>query len=142
MRNSKEKRQHIRYSLIGEQVKWMPKDNIHGPEMVEIHDISDRGVFIESISPVKPQSTIFIEFKLPGDLGSLTVEGRVTWKRWAQRKEDEGKLGFGVEFVNMPSNIDSILKAYVVYLRNRQIITVSKRLMQDFFGDKSKPILL
>jgi hypothetical protein len=69
MRNSKEKRQHIRYSLIGEQVKWMPKDNIHGPEMVEIHDISDRASSLRVLARLSLKAPYSLSLNYPETWG-------------------------------------------------------------------------
>jgi hypothetical protein len=42
----------------------------------------------------------------------------------------------GVRFDKLNSGTKKILDAYVVYLRNKQIINVSKRIIEEFFGSQ------
>jgi hypothetical protein len=77
-----------------------------------------------------------LKLNLPGDLGSLQVTASVVRVKWAAtRKAGKDSLGMGVRFEEVSPNIKKILDAFVVYLRNKQIITVSKRIIEEFFGE-------
>lgn len=127
--NSKEKRKNIRIPLLSEHVEI---NSI--PEFVM--NITTSGAFIKTKNLKKPREVIDIIITLPGDLGNMKVQGIVRRVVWTAKPEDA--IGYGVEFVNMISSTQKIMDAYVVYLRNKQIITVSKRIIEEFFGDRPR----
>ena len=78
-----------------------------------------------------------MNIQLPGDLGVLSLDGEVVRVNWAiNRKKNREAMGMGVRFDNLNSGTKKILDAYVVYLRNKQIINVSKRIIEEFFGSQ------
>jgi c-di-GMP-binding flagellar brake protein YcgR len=138
MDSKKERRKEIRIPLLSEAgvMETIPIDgNKIIVETVGLLDISRSGVFIKSIANLKPKSYINLKLSLPGDLGAIQIQGQIVWKRWAVTKaQKDMHVGFGVKFVEVSVGIQKILDAYVVYLRNKQIITVSKRIIEEFFG--------
>lgn len=130
---SKEKRKLIRVPLLSDSCQWKPMDGTNTQESALL-DFTKQGCFIISAKPVAVKSYICVYFTLPGSLGIVKVDGKVTWNRWAKRKDDTRELGFGVEFIDVPDYNDKILGAYQEFLRNKQIIAVSKRIVEEFFG--------
>lgn len=131
---SKEKREHIRIPLLSESVLFEYESDFWNGGIV---DITTKGVFVETKQALKPNTKVFLNFNLPGDLGKLNVEGYVVRSNWTvNRKKGKEKIGIGVEFRNVSEASKKILDAYVVYLRNKQIISVSKRIIEEFFDKK------
>lgn len=128
----KERRKDIRIELLSEHMKINAK-------LVEIKNISPSGLFfVDDIEAFRIGDEVFIELGLPGDLGWVQVDGKIVHAKWADK--DPTKRGFGVQFVNVPVNIQKIVDAFCVYLRNKQIITVSKRIIEEFFGNRKPPV--
>jgi Tfp pilus assembly protein PilZ len=136
---SKDKRAGIRIPLLSEKVSYF----IDGVEhFADVSDITADGLFLKTEKLVSPRSDTLIQLALPGDLGNLQVNAKVVRVNWvANRKKGRDSLGMGVKFENISPNIRKIIDAYVVYLRNKQIITVSKRIIEEFFGNDPKKIV-
>jgi c-di-GMP-binding flagellar brake protein YcgR len=129
---SKDKRNGIRVPLLSEQVSFSYDST---SEKVEIADITTEGVFVKTETLLKPRQKVTVQLTLPGDLGNIEVDASVVRINWAlNKKKDKKHLGMGLRFEDVSDNIKKILDAYVVYLRNKQIITVSKRIIEEFFG--------
>jgi len=133
----KEKRKTIRINLVHETCAWNT-DNIP-LENSEAMDISNEGMFIKSSKQPPNGEVITIKFLLPKDLGLLTLKGKVIWRQWAVTKKMKHELGFGVKFEDNALEVTKILDAFCVYIRNKQIIRVSKRILEEIFGQE--PIL-
>lgn len=131
----KERRKHMRVPLLLETCNWTPYEAMFEYHS-EIANISNSGTFIKSDRLPKPGSLITVSFQLPSELGLIAIKSKVVRLRWTKTKGIDEVKGFGVEFIEIPANIAKILDAYVIYLRNKQIITVSKKIIQEFFGNK------
>ncbi len=130
---SKDKRGGIRIPLLSERITY----SVNGTEKTaDVSDITNQGLFIKTSEILRPQTMLNLKLNLPGDLGSLQVSAKVVRVNWAiaRKNAKEKTLGMGVRFDDVSANIKKILDAYVVYLRNKQIITVSKRIIEEFFG--------
>ncbi|PIR21753.1 MAG: hypothetical protein COV44_11515 [Deltaproteobacteria bacterium CG11_big_fil_rev_8_21_14_0_20_45_16] len=135
--SKKDKRAGIRVPLLSEKVLFFVSTNQFD---ADVGDITTEGVFLKSTELLKPQTAVNIQFSLPGDLGLLSVEGKVVRVNWAiNRKRGKEHLGLGIRFENLTEGTKKILDAYVVYLRNKQIISVSKRIIEEFFGANKNP---
>jgi Tfp pilus assembly protein PilZ len=137
---SKDKRAGIRIPLLSERVTYF----VNGVEKTaDITDITADGLFLKTSEILPPRTNVLLQLHLPGDLGSLQVNAQVIRVNWVQnRKKGRETLGMGVRFEDVQANIKKIIDAYVVYLRNKQIITVSKRIIEEFFGsDNPKKIV-
>lgn len=100
---------------------------------VKLKDITPESVYVENLL-LNSSQTGAIKFTLPGDLGTLTVNFKVKRCDWAKLK---GKpTGSVLIFNEVSVNIQELLKTYVIYLKNQQIIQVSRRIMQEFFGKR------
>lgn len=128
----KEKRQEIRVPLLAERVTYF----IDGQEKIaDLGDITNYGIFLRTSEILKPRTPVRVQLTLPGDLGVLEIAGHVVRVNWSiSKRAKKDHLGMGIRFENISENIQKILDAYVVYLRNKQIITVSKRIIEEFFG--------
>lgn len=138
MNNPKEKRKLIRVPIITGKVDLRQG---HHSRSVDVNDISGEGIFIKTDILLAPGSQVEIGLHLPGDLGVLLLESKVVRVRWGVpkgTKVEEAPLGMALRFKTTLSQ-QKILDAYVVYLRNRNIIDVSKRIISEFFGDKQPP---
>jgi len=130
---SKDKRAGIRIPLLSERATYIVDGIEH---QCDIGDITNEGLFLKTDSILSPKASVVLKLQLPGDLGNLQVDARVVRVNWAvNRKKGKETLGMGVNFVDVSPNIKKIIDAFVVYLRNKQIITVSKRIIEEFFGD-------
>ncbi len=134
---SKDKRAGIRIPLLSEKAHL----HLEGNELeVDIGDITADGLFVRTEKLVAPRTRVSLKLTLPGDLGTLQVNGEVVRVNWAvNHKKGRENLGMGIRFDEITPNIQKILDAFVVYLRNKQIITVSKRIIEEFFGDNNGP---
>lgn len=128
--NPKDKRNSIRIPLLSEKVM------IGQGQYFEIADITPYGLFVKIENSQFPtvNSTLEVTFQLPGDLGPLSISAQVVRISWAKTKRSNVQLGYGVKFVDVRPGHKKILDAYVTYLRNKQIITVSKRIIEEFFN--------
>lgn len=136
---SKDKRAGIRIPLLSEKVVYFLNDQ---EVEADIGDITNDGLFLKTERILPPKSRVNLKLQLPGDLGALQVNAAVVRVNWAMnRKKGKESLGMGVRFDDVSPNIKKILDAFVVYLRNKQIITVSKRIIEEFFGDNPKKLV-
>ena len=134
---SKDKRAGIRVSLLSETVTYYHNGEA---KACAVTDITNDGLFLKTQEILKPKSEITLQLELPGDLGFVQVQAQVMRVNWAlNKKKGRETLGMGIRFLNVAQNIKKILEAYVVYLRNKQIISVSKRIIEEFFGPEAGP---
>lgn len=132
---TKDKRKTIRIPLLAETV--FVKDSNENYVKYDMKDITEVGCFIKGYSNAKAHDKIDIRFVLPNDLGMIIVEGEVVRVNWADIKKKEIVKGVGIQFTDTISPAyKKILSAYVIYLRNKQIIQVSKRLIEEFFNGR------
>lgn len=138
--NSKDKRAGIRIPLLSERIGYFWGEE---KREADIGDITNEGVFLRTTEILPPKTPLMIHILLPGDLGHLNVEGRVVRVNWTvNRKKNRESMGMGVRFENLNPGTKKILDAYVVYLRNKQIINVSKRIIEEFFGSQGPKKIL
>lgn len=138
--NNKDKRAGIRIPLLAEKIHYVVND---AKLEADIGDITNEGVFLKTNDILRPRTKLSIHIILPGDLGHLNIEGEVVRVNWAiNRKKNKDSLGMGVRFDNLTPGTKKILDAYVVYLRNKQIINVSKRIIEEFFGSQGPKKIL
>lgn len=135
MNNSKERRKEIRIPLLAESILWIGNGQLTATES-QVLDISKSGVFIKSANLPGVGSSISVSFKLPGDLGILNLKGTVAWRRWTPNKKIRGEVGFGVSFDHLDKSKEKIMDAYCIYMRNKQIIAVSKKIVEEFFSKR------
>jgi Tfp pilus assembly protein PilZ len=134
---SKDKRTGIRVPLLSETITYFYNGE---KKSCSITDITNDGLFLKTTELLTPRSEILLQLELPGDLGFIQVNAKVIRVNWTiNRKKGREAMGMGLAFENVPANIKKILEAYVVYLRNKQIITVSKRIIEEFFGSEGGP---
>lgn len=134
---SKDKRAGIRVPLLSETVTYFYNGEARA---CAITDITNDGLFLKTEEILKPRSEVTLQLELPGDLGFVQVPAQIIRVNWAlNKKKGRDALGMGIRFCNVAPNIQKILEAYVVYLRNKQIISVSKRIIEEFFGPDSGP---
>lgn len=136
-KNPKDRRSYIRIPLLSEACTWV---EYVGPHVVErradMKDITVAGVFIKSDYMPKIGSMILLKFEMPNNLGTITMNGKIVRLRWVKTKKFEEPKGFGVQFLEANAVTKKLMDAYVTYLRNKQIIVVSKRIIEEFFGSK------
>lgn len=132
---SKEKRQSYRHPILTEEIEIVQLGLLSKfiMDYKKLQNISQGGCQISdnSIEKYKIGEKLLISFELPGDLGKVTIDGIIKWIDW--KKKDKEQHGIGIKFVNVSERIQSILNAYIIYLRNKQIISVSKRIMEEYF---------
>lgn len=136
---NKEKRNSIRQTLLSESVVLF----INGRRYeYKLNDISANGIFCltnEHDFVPAPKSFVDVEFHLPGDFGLLYISGQVCRVNWNKKKLRNKEPGFAIKYGPISEGNRKILDAYFVYLRNKQIISVSKRIIEEFFGSQRRP---
>lgn len=126
---NKERRKDMRLVLVYETVNIFDSNGIG--YFRKLRDISMGGAYIEDIA-LKPNEYANISIDLPGDLGKFPINFKVKRVDWAKTKKR--KQGIAVEFCDMSESNKNILSSYITYMRNRQIVSVSKRIIEEFFG--------
>ena len=124
----KEKRQHYRYLLS--DLLCVTASNRDG--MFSIHDISMGGAFLlqgPSQFVYAPKVDLTVRLQLPGSLKFLEIPGQVIRVRWHGLQK-----GFAVRWDPMDRKLEETLKAWISYQKNMQIIKVSRKIIEDFYG--------
>lgn len=130
---SKERRSTIRVPVVDQKI-------ILNGSQFTVDNMSRAGLFVlDDALTLKINDPVSIQFALPGDLGNLIVAGKVTHSVWSASKASP-KLGFGIKFVNLTQQTKNILESYESYVRNKQIINISKRIIEEFFGSSKDPL--
>lgn len=132
----KERRKELRIALLNEFIGWAPIDKLLKLSNAKISDISKSGVFIESKEQLHIGEIVELYITLPKDLGIMNLKGEVTWRRWATTKKSGLPIGFGVSIKHDNPKFEKIMESYTIYLRNKQIIEVSKRIIEEFFKQR------
>lgn len=129
--STKERRSNIRIPLISEKLFI----SVEGDEKeVFMYDITENGVFIKMEKDFYPiKSSVCCMFNLPGELGTFIINGKVKRIQW-HKKDNKHPTGFVVYFNELTQAESKIFSSYISYLRNKQIITISKRLVDELFG--------
>lgn len=136
----KEKRAGIRIPLLSEKLHYFVDSEMRE---ASVGDITAEGMFLKTEQVLAPKTDLRVQIKLPGDLGDLSLKAKVVRVNWAvSRRKNRDQLGFGVQFEDLNDGTKKILDAYVVYLRNKQIISVSKKIIEEFFGSSQPKKLL
>lgn len=132
----KDKRSEIRIPLISQKVTMNFVGFIYERE---VDNICGGGMLVKlqdkDILP-RPKVRGIAIFKLPGNLGEFHLHGYVLRVDWKPKKDKPKSFVFRFDAVT--SGNQKILSAFMVYLRNKQIIAVSKRIIAGLFG-KEKP---
>jgi len=72
-------------------------------------DISETGMFLETMTPLKVNDILNLEFSMPGTEKSINVDAKVV------RTRQEGDLndGMGVEFLNLSEEDKKFIRKFV-----------------------------
>lgn len=132
--NPKDKRKHWRVALLSEQIRFSTPEL--GEQTAYMQDISNGGMFIKMKKPLKASQTIYVHFQLPNDkVPLLVVPAKVIRTVWTKsRKRHLNNTGVGIEFQFEGEMQRRVVEAYVTFLRNKQIIAVSKRIIEEYYG--------
>jgi hypothetical protein len=131
--NLKERRKSIRTMTINPEC-WLCDSSL------KLIDISNTGAFIgsnETISPSDKQSVTHLEIKLPGELGLFIIPCEVVRIQWIETKTRP--KGYAVKFGSSANDEKKVLEAWISFIRNNQIITVSQRIIDEYFGHGKRP---
>jgi hypothetical protein len=136
----KERRGDIRIQLISEKARIIGVRSIPYDQILEMADISRDGIFFKTDKPLPPQEIVKVMLELPGELGVLELVGkvcRIVWKE--SKKRPTSVKGFAIQLYPLDFNTEKIWNAYRIYMRNKQIVVVSKRIIDEFFGPSKSP---
>jgi c-di-GMP-binding flagellar brake protein YcgR len=97
-----EKRKFTRHDYIAE-VKF---SNDNPPVKGRISDVSEGGIFIDTITPLPENTMVIVSFYIPdaNPDSPITASGKVVW--------DQDMLGMGIEFMNLDEKILERLKKF------------------------------
>lgn len=129
----KERRKNIRIPLLTEACTWISGKMTYSSQIL---NIDNSGLFIKS-DQMPETKEIDLRFALPGDLGVFEVPSKVVRKQWAAVKKKGTEVGFAVQFQIEQPGHQKIMDSYCVYLRNKQIIQVSKKIIEELFSRKA-----
>lgn len=124
----KERRSAIRINVVSGE-SWLNDPNW------SLLDVSNSGAFLqtEDVPTAQTKNDIqAVSIKLPNDLGLLILPCEVVRIQWRETKDK--KKGFAVKFNITSPQIETVFSSWLTFLRNHQIMTVSKRIIEDFFG--------
>ena len=128
--NSKEKRKDIRVDL-SDPCFVMIRD-----DLFEVYNISNNGLFLKcNVSKFKIGERLLVEIMLPDNLGNMFVESEVVRTKWYDKEKNN--IGIGLQFINFKSKTLLVIKSYVTYLRNKQIIKVAKMIIENYLGNNN-----
>jgi uncharacterized protein (TIGR02266 family) len=98
-----EKREFTRHDFIAE-VKFR-SDTL--PLRARISDISEGGIFIDTIAPLPADTMVIVSFYIPdaNPASPITGSGKVVWA--------QETVGMGIEFVNLDEKIRERLKKFL-----------------------------
>lgn len=136
---NKEKRKQFRVLLMEEAIGWSKESNLLNVRTCKVSNISKSGTFIECSEMPEVDEILEIYIQLPAELGMMTLKGKVAWRRWATTKKSKLSMGFGIEFIFDSPKYEKIMESYTIYLRNKQIIVVSKKIIEEFLGTRQPP---
>lgn len=125
------KRQSYRYE-ISDLYAQVSEDFGMSWKELQVRDVSDHGLFVNEL--YKPRTELLVRFSMPGDLGKLTLAFTVKRVAWhvpsarARLRGCGGVLSFGSDAQR------KIWLSFQTYLRNQQIIRVSKRIIEEMTG--------
>ena len=132
--NVKERRKSHRITIVNPK-EWLIHDNW------ELVDVSKGGAFIatDDIPSAANKHTITgVSVKLPSELGLLILPCKVVRIQWYKSKEKP--KGFAVAFDITNPQVSVIFESWLNFVRNNQIVTVSKRIIEEFFGTGKGPV--
>lgn len=137
--NTKDRRADIRIPLLSGKVVLK---GFHYMAALTMDNVSEGGLFLKVDNQtdfLRPKDPVIVQFLLPGELGTLELHGEICRVNWTTNKKIKNHLmGMAVKFWEKPESIKKVWEAYRVYLRNKQIIEVSKRIVEEFFGTPQK----
>ena len=142
--NEKDKRSDIRIPILNENV--VIRTVSLEKYAYKLSNVSKNGIFIK-LGPYEklmaPNSFVVVQIDLPKNLGRLMLTGTVCRTNWGKKIDlKKGYYpGFAVKFENIDVGEQRIWDAFIFYLRNKQIMIVSKRIIQEFFGNMRRPRL-
>ena len=90
------------------RVKTKVKSEVHSDEAMTFSttsDLSNGGVFIHTLEPLKEGSDVELSIKIPGKV-SLDVKGVVRWIK----EESDSQSGMGIEFVDLNDEKKEIIE--------------------------------
>ena len=98
-----EKREFARHNYIAE-VKF---SSDYPPVSARISDISEGGIFIDTISPLPENTMVIVSFYIPdaNPDSPISQTGKVMWA--------QDMLGMGIEFVDLDEKVRERLKKFL-----------------------------
>jgi hypothetical protein len=130
--NAKERRAFLRVPITSGFIEYYLPG--HPYQRSDLINVSIEGCFIARAPTIKPKSEIIVFFRLPGNIGLLELPGEVMWLKWAKKKDDKTPLGVGVKF-SLTEEKRLIMESFISYMRNMQIIAMSQRIVEAFWGE-------
>ena len=131
----KEKRKNHRFQLTDVITQFFCHRTVE-TRWLEIIDISLGGISLRFPSQAalpKPQSLHSINLQLPGDLGGFSLSIKTHSIDWSKKRIAR------FQFVDVQPSTVAILVAYIDYQRNQQIIKVSRKILDGFYGPIQPP---
>ena len=127
----KEKRNEIRLEIITGD---LAKINL---DVVSVKNISSTGIYVivDDITKYKVNTYVIVDLFLPEKLyteyGSIPIKGKITRINWVEVKNR--KLGLAIKFEYEEKNsTKQVVESLINYIKNRQIISVSKRILEEY----------
>lgn len=76
--------------------------------------MSQGGCFVQTESPLPPETTIWLEFSftdIPVNLGS--IQGRVAWST----QPDDSIQGMGIAYENVPDVVEDLMNEFIDHVK-------------------------
>ena len=95
-RENRRKRKRVPTKL---KVDWRAEGNFLFENAT---NISEQGIFIETVKPMQPGTMIDLQFTIPDSRKKIDVLGEVVWTNPVREKVDDNlNPGMGIRFVNL-----------------------------------------
>jgi hypothetical protein len=128
----KEKRKNMRLEIISGDVAMV------NMEVVTVKNLSPEGIYVylDDITKYKVNSYCIVDLFLPESMkdeyGAIPIKGKIIRVDWRETKDK--KIGMTIKFEYEKERVKSVVESLICYTRNRQIVSVSKRILKEVMG--------
>lgn len=132
----KDKRRSFRYQFLENRIAIGVIQDKH-EHSLSILNMSKEGCFIpKTENKFKIGSRVILRLQIPelSVLNEFFVPAIVSRVVWSEKQKQPVGTGFEFQLEELDENAVKILHSAMEYYRNKTIIEVSKRILQEFFG--------
>ena len=128
----KEKRKNMRLEIISGDVAMV------NMEIVTVKNLSPEGIYVylDDITKYKINNYCIVDLFLPESMkdeyGAIPIKGKIIRFDWRETKDK--KMGMAIKFEYEKEKVKSVVESLICYTKNRQIVSVSKKILEEVMG--------